>query len=346
MTAHPAPAIRRTRIGEASVVWSPRVVAVAGLLLLALLAVGALVLSTGTIAVPLPDVAAALVGRGDATDVLVVRDLRLPRFVTGALVGACLGMSGAVFQSITRNPLGSPDVIGFTTGAATGAIVQIILVGGGALATGAWAVGGGVACAALVYALSHRRGSTGGYRLVLVGIGIGAILQAVNSLLITRADVDTAISAQLWLSGSLNVRTWDYVAPVLAGVLVLAPATLWFQRRLSLMEMGDDASRQLGIRAERVRLATVALAVALAAVAVAAAGPIAFVALAAAPLVKRLTRHPAPAIGSAALMGALLLAGADALTQLAPWNYAMPVGIMTGLLGGVYLAWLLGRSRI
>ncbi|MFV0633842.1 FecCD family ABC transporter permease [Demequina sp.] len=321
-------------------------VVISAILVAALLAVGALVLSTGTITVAIPDVVRALFGQGDATDIKVVRDLRLPRFVTGALVGACLGLSGAVIQSISRNPLGSPDVIGFTTGAASGAIVQIIVFGGGALMTGAWAVGGGVVCALLVYVLSYRGGATGGYRLILVGIGVGAMLQAVNSLLITRAHIDVAISAQVWLSGSLNVRTWDYVGPVLIGVAALAPATMWFQRRLSLMEMGDEASRQLGIPAERVRLTTLALAVALSAVAVAAAGPISFVALAAAPLVKRLTRHPAPSLGSAALMGALLLASADALTLLIPWDYAVPVGLMTGMLGGIYLAWLLGRSRI
>ncbi|MFV0285055.1 MAG: FecCD family ABC transporter permease, partial [Demequina sp.] len=295
-------------MGRLSVQWSPRVVAVGLGLLLAIAAVGALVLSTGTITVPLPDVVAAIFGQGDPRDVTVVRDLRLPRFVTGALVGACLGMSGAIIQSISRNPLGSPDVIGFTTGAATGAIVQIIVFGGGALATGTSAVVGGVVCALLVYTLSFRAGATGGYRLILVGIGVAAMLQAVNSLLITRADIDTAISAQVWLSGSLNVRTWDYVGPVLVGVGLLGPAALWFQRRLALMEMGDEASRQLGIRAEWVRLITLALAVALAAVAVAAAGPISFVALAAPPLVKRLTRHPAPGLGSSALMGALLLA--------------------------------------
>ncbi|WP_234998776.1 iron chelate uptake ABC transporter family permease subunit [Demequina sp. NBRC 110057] len=346
MSAAAAPPVRRTRIGRLSWVWTPRVAVVAAIVVCLVLAVGAVALSTGTITVPVPDVARAVFGQGEPITVKVVRDLRLPRFVTAALVGASLGISGAVFQSISRNPLGSPDIIGFTMGAATGAVVQIVVFGGGAFATGAAAVAGGVVTAVVVYGLSYRRAASGGYRLILVGIGIGAILKAMNGLLLTRADIDTSIAAQRWLAGSLDVRTWDYVVTVGLAMVLLVPAALWFQRRLAYMEMGDDTARQLGIRVERTRLLAVAVAVVLAAVAVAATGPIAFIALAAAPLAKRLTRHPGPAVGSAALMGALLLTSADALTQFIPWDYAMPVGVVTGLLGGLYLAWMLGRSRI
>ena len=335
---------RRDRLGELSLQWSPRVVVITSLVVSVIVAVGLFAVTTGTLPVAVHDAVLALVGVGDDTTVRVVRDLRLPRFITGALVGACLGMSGATFQSLTRNPLGSPDVIGFTTGAATGAIVQIIVFGGDEFAVGASAVIGGVACALVVYGLSYRNRATGGYRLVLVGIGVGAMLHAVNSMLLTRSDADIALSAQVWLSGSLNVRTWDHVVPLALGGTVLVPVLLFLQRRLSLMEMGDDAARQLGIGAEATRLASLAAAVALAALAVAATGPIAFVALAAAPLVRGLTRHAGPALGSAATMGALLLTASDLLVQAIPWDYAVPVGVMTGLLGGVYLAWLLGRS--
>lgn len=284
------------------------------------------------------------VGQGGAAD-RVVMNIRLPRVLTGLFAGAALGASGAVFQSVSRNALGSPDVIGFTTGAATGAIAQIVIFQGGPNQVALSAVVGGVLTAAVVYLLSYKNGSVGGYRLVLTGIGVGSILAALNSLLLVRGALDNAVAANLWLAGSLNARNYTHVYPVMIGVIVLVPLIGVVAKRLSLMEMGDDVARQLGVPVGRTRLVAVFGAVLLAALATAGAGPIAFVALAAPQLVMRLNRSGEVPVFGAAAMGALMVILADLISQLAPGGWNLPIGRMTGVLGGVYLIWLLTRWR-
>ncbi|NQB76537.1 FecCD family ABC transporter permease, partial [Pseudomonas aeruginosa] len=267
------------------------------------------------------------------------------RVLTACLVGAALGMAGAIFQSISRNPLGSPDVIGFTTGAASGAIVQIILFDAGPLATSLAALAAGL-CTALAVVLLARRGATaGGYRLVLVGIGVGASLSGLNSLLLVTGNLDQAMYAQLWLAGSLNTRTWSHVVPAALGLLASVPLALYHGRRLEVLELGDASAAQLGVAVERVRLQMVLVAVGMTAIATAAAGPIAFIALAGPQLARRLTRSAGVPLLSGALMGAVLLLAADLLGQRLAYVANLPIGLMTGLLGGFYLLWLLLRSR-
>lgn len=302
-------------------------------------------MQTGTIALAFGDVLGAVFGQGENRSVKVVQKIRLPRTLTALGVGACLGAAGATFQSISRNALGSPDIIGFTTGAATGAVAQIVLFDAGPGATALAAVAGGLLAAGIVYLLSLNGGITGGYRLVLVGIGVGAMLTAVNTILLAKGDSDLAAQAHLWLSGSLVARTWGHAVPVLAAVVILLPVLLVLSRNLNQMEMGDDAARALGIRTERTRILAMAAAVGLTAVATAAAGPIVFVALAAPQLASRLTRSPGVHLGTGALMGAVLVAGSDLLSQRLPIQAAVPIGLMTGLVGGVYLLWLLTRSK-
>ncbi|HBP2672310.1 TPA: iron chelate uptake ABC transporter family permease subunit, partial [Pseudomonas aeruginosa] len=274
-----------------------------------------------------------------------VQRVRLPRVLTACLVGAALGMAGAIFQSISRNPLGSPDVIGFTTGAASGAIVQIILFDAGPLATSLAALAAGL-CTALAVVLLARRGATaGGYRLVLVGIGVGASLSGLNSLLLVTGNLDQAMYAQLWLAGSLNTRTWSHVVPAALGLLASVPLALYHGRRLEVLELGDASAAQLGVAVERVRLQMVMVAVGMTAIATAAAGPIAFIALAGPQLARRLTRSAGVPLLSGALMGAVLLLAADLLGQRLAYVANLPIGLMTGLLGGFYLLWLLLRSR-
>lgn len=315
-------------------------------LLAVTVSVAALAMTVGTFRVELADVFAILLGRGDGgVGGRIVMNIRLPRVLAGVFAGAALGASGAVFQSVSRNALGSPDVIGFTTGAATGAISQIVLFGGGPNQVAAAAVIGGVLTAAVVYLLSLKGGMVGGYRLLLTGIGVGAVLGALNGLLLVRGALDDAVNANLWLAGSLNARKWTHVYPVMLGTVVVLPLLALAARRLSLMEMGDDLARQLGVAVERTRLLSVFGAVLLAALATAATGPIAFVALAVPQLVVRLGgRSDLPVVGAAA-MGACLLVAADLLTQLAPLGANLPIGRMTGIVGGLYLIWLLTRGR-
>ena len=317
----------------------------AGLLLLALL-LAVLLLGIGTLHLSPGEVLASLFGLGDnPTAERIIQRVRLPRVLTAVFVGAALGMAGSVFQSISRNALGSPDIIGFTTGAASGAIVQIILFNAGPLGTSLAAVLSGVCTAAVVFVLSLKGRTTGGYRLVLVGIGVGAMLTGLNTVLLVTGDLDQAMTAQLWLSGSLNTRTWSHVVPAALGFVLIVPIAIYHARPLNMLEMGDDTACQLGVPVERSRLVMVMAAVGLTSIATAAAGPISFIALAAPQLARRLTGSPDIPLVSGAIMGALLLLSADLVSQRFPLNLNLPIGLTTGLLGGFYLLWLLTRSR-
>ncbi|HGV0082513.1 TPA: FecCD family ABC transporter permease, partial [Pseudomonas aeruginosa] len=201
-------------------------------------------------------------------------------------------------------------------------------------------------CTALAVVLLARRGATaGGYRLVLVGIGVGASLSGLNSLLLVTGNLDQAMYAQLWLAGSLNTRTWSHVVPAALGLLASVPLALYHGRRLEVLELGDASAAQLGVAVERVRLQMVLVAVGMTAIATAAAGPIAFIALAGPQLARRLTHSAGVPLLSGALMGAVLLLAADLLGQRLAYVANLPIGLMTGLLGGFYLLWLLLRSR-
>ncbi|HBO5136926.1 TPA: iron chelate uptake ABC transporter family permease subunit [Pseudomonas aeruginosa] len=334
------------RLGSLSLRWRPRAALACLVLAGGGLALAAALLGTGSLALGPAEVFASLLGQGqDPTAQRIVQRVRLPRVLTASLVGAALGMAGAIFQSISRNPLGSPDVIGFTTGAASGAIVQIILFDAGPLATSLAALAAGL-CTALAVVLLARRGATaGGYRLVLVGIGVGASLSGLNSLLLVTGNLDQAMYAQLWLAGSLNTRTWSHVVPAALGLLASVPLALYHGRRLEVLELGDASAAQLDVAVERVRLQMVLVAVGMTAIATAAAGPIAFIALAGPQLARRLTRSAGVPLLSGALMGAVLLLAADLLGQRLAYVANLPIGLMTGLLGGFYLLWLLLRSR-
>ncbi|MEV4285429.1 iron chelate uptake ABC transporter family permease subunit [Nonomuraea bangladeshensis] len=331
------------RVGPFSVRLAPRALVVGVCLILVGFGVTVAALSTGELAVPAADIVKALFGEGTPVAELIVSKLRAPRVVTGLLVGAAFGLSGAIFQSLTRNPLGSPDFIGFTAGASTGGILAVI-AGGSAMSIAGGALAGCVLTAALVYGLAFR-GGVQGYRLVLVGIGANALLLAVNSYLLTRANINDAATAGAWLTGSLGGRGWEHARPVGLALAVLAPVCVALSRPMRMLEMGDDAAKAMGIRVEPVRAVAIAAGVLLSGVATAAAGPVIFVALAAPQLARRITRSPGVTMGASALMGAVLLTGADLAAQrlLAPTQ--LPVGVLTAAIGGTYLALLLRKDR-
>jgi len=320
-----------------------RSVGVALLLAAALFALLVWSVGTGEIAIPPGEVVETLFGGGDRSTRFVIETLRLPRALAGALIGIALGASGAIFQSITRNPLGSPDIVGFVQGSAAGAVLQIVVFGGGTFAIAMGAVVGGVGTAVVVYALSAR-GGVQGYRLVLVGIGVSAMLIAVTDYLLTRSTLEQAQASQVWITGSLNGRGWEHVRPIALALVLLLPVTALLIRPLRMLELGDEAARGLGVAVERSRLALVFVAVGLTAVATASAGPIVFVALAAPQIARRLTRASGPGVACAALTGGVLLLGADCASQRLFGDIQLPVGVMTGVLGGVYLTWLLTRE--
>ncbi|MFI9727540.1 FecCD family ABC transporter permease [Streptomyces sp. NPDC052092] len=314
--------------------------------LLLLLALGASVLLIGTGDFPMSasDVLTTLVGQGNAGQEFIVTELRLPRVLVGLLVGASLGLGGALFQSISRNPLGSPDVLGLGQGATAGALTVIVLFSGSANQVALGALAGGLITGTAIYVLAWKRG-VHGYRLVLVGIGVSAIVTAVNGYLLTKSDIVDAVRAVVWMTGSLDGRDWAQVWPLLALCAVLVPVVLANSRALRMTEMGDDVSNALGVRVERLRLVLMLSAVLLTASATAAAGPVSFVALTAPQLARRLTRSPGPNLVAAMCMGAALLVLADFVSQRAFGAEQLPVGVVTGVLGGVYLLWLLVTER-
>ncbi|MGJ0204276.1 iron chelate uptake ABC transporter family permease subunit [Leucobacter sp. gxy201] len=341
--ALPVPSGRVLRVGPLSLRVRPRVMLVGAILLLVLLAIVTASLLIGSQRLGFSDLSAVVTGEARPSLTRSVLGRRLPRALTAALVGALLGMSGAAFQSLSRNPLGSPDIIGFTSGAATAAVFQIVVIGGGMIATAVAAVLGGIITALIVYLLARRDGITGGLRLVLVGIGVGAVVSAISALLIARADIDDALLAQLWSSGSLTGRGWPHVWATLAALAVVGPVLLRLGRDLALIEMGDDSAHGVGVQVERTRFVAVIVAVAAAAAATAATGPIAFIAFAAGQIARRLAPVPGVLIGLSALIGAALLAGADLLSQDLDVGLRTPVGLVTSVLGGLYLLWLLAR---
>jgi iron-siderophore transport system permease protein len=316
-----------------------RSVTVGAALLLTIAVFGVASVATGDYPLSVGEVLATLTGGGTPASEFIVETLRLPRVLTGLLVGGALGIAGAIFQGVARNPLGSPDVIGFTTGSATGALVVILAVQGSSTGIAAGSIAGGVLSAVAVYVLAWRRG-VHGYRLVLVGIGVSAMLESVNTYLITRATRDDAFAAAHWLVGSLNGRGWEHVWPVSAALAVLVPVALLLTRQLALLEIGDEVASGLGVSVERSRIALIGVGVALTAVATASAGPIVFVALAAPQIARRLAGTAEPGLFLAALMGAALLLASDLLAQRA-FGVDLPVGVVTGAVGGVYLGWLL-----
>ncbi|NRQ31997.1 iron chelate uptake ABC transporter family permease subunit [Nonomuraea sp. NN258] len=320
-----------------------RASAVVACLLLLGLVLGLVGLTTGS-ALSVSDALRTLFGHGDAGTELVVYTLRAPRVLLALCVGAALGVGGAVVQSLSRNPLGSPDIIGVNAGAAAGAVLMLLVLGDSSY-QGVWsgALVCGLAAGLLVYALSFKRGVKG-TRLVLVGIGVTAMLHSLIAYLLTRADMYESQGAKVWLIGSLAGAGWERVWPVALTVAFGLPVVLALSRSLSLMEMGDATAGALGLRVERLRLVLLLVAVALSGVAVSSAGPIGFVALAAPQLARRVTRAPGPGVASSAAMGALLLTAADFLTQRLPTPGQLPVGVLTGGLGGIYLAWLLYRE--
>ncbi|MEU3099736.1 iron chelate uptake ABC transporter family permease subunit [Streptomyces sp. NPDC006967] len=330
--------------GGLSVRLDVRAVTVTLLLLAVALTASVVLIGTGDFPIPAADVIRTLVGEGDAGQEFIVNELRLPRVLVGLLVGASLGLGGALFQTISRNPLGSPDILGLGQGATAGALIVIVLFSGSANQVALGALAGGLVTGFAIYALAWKRG-VHGYRLVLVGIGISAIVTAVNGYLLTRSDIVDAARAVVWMTGSLDGRDWDQVWPLLALCAVLVPLVLTHSRGLRMMEMGDDVSYALGVRVERVRLLLMLSAVLLTASATAAAGPVGFVALTAPQLARRLTCSPGPNLVASMLMGAALLVSADWISQRAFGAEQLPVGVVTGVLGGVYLLWLLVTER-
>ena len=300
-------------------------------------------ISVGDFPIPISDVIATLLGNPTEDSEFIVGTLRLPRVLVGLGVGAAFGMSGAIFQSLVRNPLGSPDIIGFNSGAALGAVAMIVWFDGSSTQVSIGAVLGGLIAAIAVYLLAWKRGVQA-YRLVLVGIGAGFAIAALIDYMITRAEINDVQRAAVWLTGSLNGRSWDEVRIVGFALLILGPLAILMQRRLDRLDLGDDTAAALGVSVARSKLILVVVGVSLAALGVAAAGPVAFIAFVAGPIARRLANSPSACVVPAAFVGALVTVVADLAARrlLAPPE--LPVGILNAVIGAPYLLWLLTRQ--
>jgi iron complex transport system permease protein len=301
-------------------------------------------LSLGDVAIAPWRVLPAAFGSGSVADVLVVQELRLPRAVLAVMVGFALGMSGSVFQSLARNPLASPDILGVTAGGSLAAVVGLTNFGLSGIVLSLTATAGALVTAALIYVLAFRRGLSS-YRLVLVGIGVGAVALALIQYVWSRVHSYDAASAALWLSGSLNGRGWESIRPMALMLVVLIPVTLALVKQLNVLELGDDSARSVGVPVQLSKAVLLLLAVALAGAAIGGAGPVAFVAFVSGPIARRLSRSPGPAVLPAGLLGAALVVTSDLIGRTILPSSEVSVGIITGIIGAPYLLWLLARTN-
>jgi len=269
--------------------------------------------------------------------------LRLPRTSLALLAGLCFGLGGVVFQTMLRNPLASPDIIGISAGASTAAAFAIVTLSLSATQVSIFAIVAGIAVTLVIYALSFRGGVLG-TRLILIGIGISAMLQSLTSWVLSKAASWDLQEASRWLTGSLNGSRWDEVVQVLIATAVLAPILLSQSRHLAVTQLGDDTASALGVRVNRTRLIVIVAAVGLISFATAACGPIAFVAFLAGPIAARIVGRGGSLLIPAALVGALLVLVADLVGQYA-LGLRYPVGVVTGVLGAPYLIYLIVRTN-
>lgn len=317
-------------------------------IILAVVALAVIIVSLwmGTVSVSLWDTLRAAVGIDTGTGAdFIVGQLRAPRVYTAALVGALLAASGALMQSIARNPLASPDLLGISSGAAAGAVLCIYLTQNtSSLALAPWAVLGAMVAAALVIVLGSR-GSIEPFRLIIAGIGIEFVATAATTLILTKIPDNIVPQAYAWIVGSTNARTWEHVWMGAASCLVILPIGLFMVRRLRVLEMGDDLAAGLGLRPGRLRFVALVIAAIAAGLAAALVGPIAFIALVAPAIARRITRSPGITVAASALMGAILTVAADLAARELLGSIQLPVGLYTSLIGGPYLIYLIVRSK-
>ncbi|GAA1537752.1 iron chelate uptake ABC transporter family permease subunit [Nocardioides humi] len=286
----------------------------------------------------------ALLGVGDRFDLLVVRDLRLPRAAAAIVAGVAFGLAGALFQSTLRNNLASPDILGISGGASLGAVTAVVGYGASGSTVNLAAFAGALAAAVAIWLLAWRNGLHG-IRFVLVGVGIAYLCGSLIAWRLSEAELREAGTVLLWTVGSVaDVR--DGTLGILAvGVALLVLLTVPIAREQRALALGDEHAHGLGLGPTRARAMALLIGVALVALATAVAGPVAFVALVSPAIARRLVDDGGPALVASAVVGATLTILSDVVGQYALPGLTAPVGIVTGLVGAPYLLWLLARSE-
>ncbi len=312
-------------------------------LLALLLAFFALTLMVGQSYTPPGDVLRVLLGEDVPGAAFTVGQLRLPRAVLSILAGMSFGLSGVAFQTMLRNPLASPDIIGITWGASAAGVFAIVVLSLDGAAVSVFAVAAGLAVALTIYALAFRDGVVG-TRLILIGIGVSAMLEGFVAYILLRAPEWSLQEALRWLTGSVNSAQLDDALPLLVSLLVFGGLLLSRSRDLEVLRLDDDTAAALGVNVPLTRIAVIIGAVGLIAMATAVTGPISFVAFLSGPIAARIVGPRGSLLIPAALVGALLVLASDYAGQfLLPSRY--PVGVVTGALGAPFLIYLVVRAN-
>ena len=320
-----------------------RCITVTAFLVVLTIVLAGIMLIFGNKQYPLTTVVRVLLGEDIQGASFAIGSLRLPRMLSGLLVGLAFGIAGNTFQTMLRNPLASPDIIGVTSGSSVAAVFCILILKISGNAVSVIAVISGLCVAALLYILS-RGGSFSGGRLILIGIGIQAMLNAVISYLLLKANQYDVPAALRWLSGSLNGRKMDDIPGLFAIVAIFGCVIILLGNHLRVLELGEQSAISLGLRTDFVRLILVLASVFLIAFATAVTGPVAFVAFLAGPIAGKLVGAGASTAIPSGLVGASLVLLADIIGQFA-FDTRFPVGIITGILGAPYLLFLLIRMN-
>lgn len=310
-------------------------------LLIALFIACVTTLGIGTLFVSPMNVMAALFGHGDAMSQFIVRDLRLPRLVAGLFTGAAFSLAGCLMQTMARNRLATPGIIGIDNAAMAFAVSSVVGTGI-SLAPSAMALAGAATATALAFGLAGGSG-TRGYRFIVAGIGIGAMAGAFTQLLLSQVSIDVANSAYPWTVGSLSARDPFMVTLLGIGIAICLLACLVFAKQFDLMPFSDQVITGLGENIKYIRVLALTLCVTLTGLAVAVAGPVGLVALVGPEIARVLSRYRGIPIVSSALTGALVMVLADLLGRTILSPIELPVGIVTAVIGGPYLIWILVR---
>ncbi|WP_339239873.1 iron ABC transporter permease [Paenibacillus sp. FSL R5-0517] len=293
------------------------------------------------------DVLRTIFGLNEGEHDFVVLTLRLPRVLLSLLVGAALGMSGALLQGIIRNPLASPDVIGITGGAAVAAVGFVTLLGGAVSIKllPLFAIVGALLTALIIYMLAWKKGVSP-IRLVLIGIGVSAITGAGTTFMLILSPFYTAGQAYIWLTGSVYGASWTDVRTILPVIVIVVPLAIWLARSLNAQEFGDDLATGLGVTVQWHRSALLLCSVLLAGIAVAVAGTIGFVGLIAPHIARKLVgRMFGSMLIVSGLVGALLVFAADLIARTAFLPLDVPAGVFTAGVGAPFFLYLLFKNR-
>lgn len=318
-----------------------RAVAANGLLALLLAAVALASLCLGSVPIAPQAALRAIFGQGDAMDVFVIQELRLARVEAALLTGAAFSLAGCLTQTLARNRLATPGIIGIDNGATAFAVAAVTGVSAH-FAPAAMALAGAATATAVTFSLAGGIG-TRGYRFIVAGLGVGAAFRALTHLMLARAPIDDANAAYAWTVGSLNAPEAGSIALLAAGLVVGLVAALMLARSLAVLRFSDATAQTLGINVRGCRLAALAIAVVLSALAVAVAGPVALVALMGPEIARHLSSHRGVPLVGAALAGAAIMTVADLAGRLLLAPIEIPVGLVTAVVGGPFLLWILLR---